>query len=392
MTSQGQTPNRGSDASIKGVNSQAATVVHENDQLPSLDPTNAQIQSVSRPSLGPLQQDGPEMRKYPVQRRARKSPNAGNNSIHRDQTLDSGTTAPILPSVVHPTSTGPANTATRIESPNPALQGQSLRAAIESLSESLRPNKQINRQGEVSPEVVYVKGAGPELSGPAETSSPTEETSDSTVWPQEKKWALATAAASALTSSPMNAGKNISPMEIVHILDRNPCYAELCDFLEVRGFVINRKHFARSLLGSVPSLDTNGSNMRRFSRVSISSLCDLPNNRAANGTVNATVNGAVNGSVNGATNGRVNGVVNGAAKKTSSQNDGVVECYENGVFAILSLVGLGSICWSLILLNTGIPQSTRGEPSWKEGKKHQNPTTSRVGSSGQLGELARSGQ
>lgn len=331
MTSQGQTPNRSSDASEKGINSQAATLVHENDQPPIHGPTNAQLQSESRQSLGPLQQDGPELRNFSVQRRARKSANAGSHVIHRDRTLDSGTTTPILTSAVHPTSTGSANTAARIESPNRAPQGRPVRAATESFSESLRPNKQTDRQGEVSPEVIYVKGAVPELSGPAEASSHTEGTSDRTVWPQDKKWALATAAASALTSSPMNAGKSLSPTEVVQMLDRNLCYAELCDILEVKGFVIDRKHFARSLLSSVPSLGMNDPEMRRSSRVNISNSYGPPYNGAANGTVNATINRAVKGAVNGAVNERVNGVVKETAKKISSQNDGVMESYENGV-------------------------------------------------------------
>lgn len=240
--------------------------------------------------------------------------------------------------MVHPTSAGPVNTATRTESPNPAVQSPSVRAAMESFDKSLNPIRQPNRQGKAHPEGVNVRGEGPAVPEPAETSRPNK-TSDSTTWPQENKWALASAAANALTSSPLNAGKNISARDIVDILDQSPTYTELCQILEHRGFIMNRGQFARLLLAAIPIKDTNSPVSQRSNLVNVPNMDEFPDDGAANGTVHGAVSGAVNGSVDGAVNGRVNR----AAQKTSAQNESPpqslgkdvnVNGFENGTFAI----------------------------------------------------------
>lgn len=314
-----------------------------------LSPYSANNQLSLEPELpiGPLQQDEPDLGRDRAQRRKRKgAKSAGGKSIHRGQTLDSGNATPMSTSAVHPTSSGPVNKATRNDSPNAALQGQSMRAAMESFDESLKSNRKANRRDDVGPEVIYVKGAGPAL--PAFTEASPSPEPGSTIWPQEIKLTLASASAIALKSNSMNASKNISVTEIVHILDQNPSYADLCNILERKGFSIDRAHFARSLLATVPSLDKSSLETQGSSPVNISNSNHLPHNGAANGTVKSAVNGAVNGSNNGANNGAVNGRVNGAVRKIGIRNesapqshrkDGVVDGYENGASAPLDLVG-----------------------------------------------------
>ena len=80
-----------------------------------------------------------------------------------------------------------------------------------------------------------------------------------TYWPESKKKALAEAARIALTSSAPNQGKPITTQEIHELLDQNPSYTQMCEILEYRGFVIDRGHFARTLLKAVPDLGSASS-------------------------------------------------------------------------------------------------------------------------------------
>ena len=75
-----------------------------------------------------------------------------------------------------------------------------------------------------------------------------------TYWPENKKRGLAIAARNALMYPAINHGKNISADEIHALLDRNPSYAQLCEYLEAKGFVIERGPFARTLLAAVPEM------------------------------------------------------------------------------------------------------------------------------------------
>lgn len=91
---------------------------------------------------------------------------------------------------------------------------------------------------------------------PAIPLRPSSSTSSGkTIWPENKKMALAIAAKIALTSAPVNAGKKISSQDIHQLLDQNPSYTELCETLEARGFVLDRGHFARLLLAAVPDVN-----------------------------------------------------------------------------------------------------------------------------------------
>lgn len=83
-------------------------------------------------------------------------------------------------------------------------------------------------------------------------SAPTA--SGQTLWPEEDKWNLASAARDTLLSNLKNEGKYISSTEIHNILNQGPSYEELCKILEAKGFVVDRTPFAQQLLAAVPKL------------------------------------------------------------------------------------------------------------------------------------------
>ena len=79
-----------------------------------------------------------------------------------------------------------------------------------------------------------------------------------THWPEHRKSALAEAARNYLTTTPPNSGKSITAEEIHRLLDQNPSYAQLCEHLEGKGFILNRSLFARYLLTAVPDILSPG--------------------------------------------------------------------------------------------------------------------------------------
>ena len=91
----------------------------------------------------------------------------------------------------------------------------------------------------------------PPKASEAQKGEPPEGT---TYWPEHKKWAIADAAQLALTSTSLNVGKMITSDEIHALLDRNPSYSQMCEYLENKSFVIERGHFARVLLAAVPDI------------------------------------------------------------------------------------------------------------------------------------------
>ncbi|KIV93817.1 hypothetical protein, variant [Exophiala mesophila] len=79
--------------------------------------------------------------------------------------------------------------------------------------------------------------------------------SGNTVWPEEKRNALADAAVSLLKGLPGNANIELASSEVHAMLEKNPSYIELCILLESKGLRFHRGHFARQLLNSVPYLN-----------------------------------------------------------------------------------------------------------------------------------------
>ena len=164
------------------------------------------------------------------------------------------------------------NVSANVESANATMS-----AAMKNFSQNMTSQLQ---PGRLPPQIVHVRGIGPPIpqkpspqepvpgkpsrqepsrQGPnpqesslLELSPPIDPSKKGTIWPQgNHKWALAEAARRALTSGSVNAGRAISVSEIVMILDQNPSYTELCEKLELRGFIIDRGHFARLLLAAV---------------------------------------------------------------------------------------------------------------------------------------------
>ncbi|KAK4940824.1 hypothetical protein LTR10_019096 [Elasticomyces elasticus] len=76
-----------------------------------------------------------------------------------------------------------------------------------------------------------------------------------TIWPEEKRNALAEAAVKALKANPANEQVNIGPADIHAMLQKNPGYIDLCQMLEEKGFKFHRGQFARQLLSNVPYLN-----------------------------------------------------------------------------------------------------------------------------------------
>ncbi|KAL8936468.1 MAG: hypothetical protein Q9211_004178 [Gyalolechia sp. 1 TL-2023] len=171
-------------------------------------------------------------------------------------------------------------------------------AIIEASSHSQQRATSIPQQSSITPpakagpasqdrQVIYVSGVGPlatrpedpqNPSEPAHTSAAPPASTDSgpsnqeahpvktpvqapnpvgrTNWPENKKWDLAVAAKKILLSTPVNSAKaeSISPEQILAYLNENPSYEQLCQLIESKGLIIERGHFARSLLDAVPGM------------------------------------------------------------------------------------------------------------------------------------------
>ena len=246
------------------------SLANGNGQLPSPNPTNSQLPLEPDFSIQLLPGNEFDRGKYPALRRRRKSnKEPANRALARRETLDHNNVTPVATPMVYPSSAGPAVITSTNESLVPAPGAQSMETAIKSFNRSMSPGKHADPKAGPSSQEMYVRG--PELlaSQPTKAAPLAEKPSSGTIWPQDKKWSLAFAAQDALISTSMNAGKNISVGEIVRLLDQSPSYAELCEILERRGFIIDRGHFARLLLSAVPSLNTTNSEEQQSSTVNV---------------------------------------------------------------------------------------------------------------------------
>lgn len=109
----------------------------------------------------------------------------------------------------------------------------------------------------------------------------------STVWPEEKRNALAEAAVKSLKGVPENAGIEISPADIHTMLAQNPSYIDLCEMLEKKGFKFHRGHFARQLLSNVPYLNGPKATSPSTSIPAVAPLQPTPNQ--PNGTFSSAL-------------------------------------------------------------------------------------------------------
>lgn len=109
------------------------------------------------------------------------------------------------------------------------------------------------------PAQALVPVSTPTATGKAKPA-PSVDLSRGTIWPEDKRNALAAAAVNCLREFahkgyPGNANIEITPMDIHAILEGNPSYVDLCEILEQKGFRFHRGQLARQLLVNVPFLN-----------------------------------------------------------------------------------------------------------------------------------------
>ena len=200
----------------------------------------------------------PDLGKFPAQRRKRHSKiltRTGSSSQLRDTPAKDAITNPSAPPGY-----------SHEQPPKPAVQMDASRnnasngsqANLGEINASMRPAMEAFRKASTKDNLIAVPaGHHAQTVKPTVPMQPSSSTpSGKTIWPENKKIALATAAKIALTSAPVNAGKKISSQDIHQLLDQNPSYIELCETLEARGFVLDRGHFARLLLAAVPEVNS----------------------------------------------------------------------------------------------------------------------------------------
>lgn len=104
------------------------------------------------------------------------------------------------------------------------------------------------------------------------TAATPARTGGTTIWPPEKKFELAKAAAHYLTSK--NPDRPIGLDQILEMLNANPSYVELCEQLEHLSFKLDRSIFAKTLLLAVP--DVNSSSRKQSGPVVAAKLSVPP--------------------------------------------------------------------------------------------------------------------
>ncbi|KAI1624061.1 hypothetical protein EDD37DRAFT_397031 [Exophiala viscosa] len=203
--------------------------------LPSA--TSANI-SVSRPLNGYRvvvennQEDLPDLGRFPAERRIRASYVAKRDIRHDTPTIPS----PLVKNA--PLSSVPTSQPGNL---NPAPAGPPVQPTPVSAQQSNVPAVSI---APLAKSPLLTQGLPPR--GP----------SGGTIWPEEKRNALAGEAVKALKANPANEQVNISPADIHAMLEKNPGYIDLCQMLEDKGLKFHRGQFARQLLSNVPYLNT----------------------------------------------------------------------------------------------------------------------------------------
>ncbi|KAL8935722.1 MAG: hypothetical protein Q9216_005292 [Gyalolechia sp. 2 TL-2023] len=262
--------------------------------IPSASAQHSQPDGVNglfSPSPAPHDGELPDLGRFPAQRRrrggktdspARKRKNApkpANGSSPQVNGVQSG--PPIDPAIIEPGS----------YSQQPQQQASS------SVQQSSAASSANGTQADQNRQIVYVSGTGPQPTRPADPKIPPQPTNVSapppastnpalsqelhpthtlgrtpnpagkTNWPEHKKWDLAVAAKRILLAMPVNSAKaqSVSPEQILSYLNENPSYEQLCQMIESKGLIIERGHFARSLLEAVPGMGAGVHQQRQAS-------------------------------------------------------------------------------------------------------------------------------
>ncbi|KAL8705206.1 MAG: hypothetical protein Q9201_001662 [Fulgogasparrea decipioides] len=205
---------------------------------------------IPSPSLAPDQaSESPDLGRFAAQRR-RRGPNVNPIKKRKSKGIPEGMSDPA--SVNGLQSSSPVNSASQ----------QTQQVSSNASASSAERTRQI----------IYVSGTGPQAppqtkpNTPAPTSGHTAgpplaqgqpPSRGNTNWPEHKKWDLARAAKNTLLSYPMNAGKakDITSEHILDLLNQNPSFEQLCRMIESEGFILERSHFARSLLNAIPDME-----------------------------------------------------------------------------------------------------------------------------------------
>ena len=204
--------------------------------------------------------------RFPAQRRRRGG--GVKTSTGRKSGSSTGTSKPVdqvqtTESQGSPVPPELAIPAPKIDQIFPDPRRQSMQQAMEQFNQNsnsplpkaqnlARNNEQAKTNTSTSPPKVSSSTAPPSQPVPVQSAPLLKP--GGTYWPESRKKALAEAAQIALTSSAPNQGKPITTQEIHELLDQNPSYIQMCEIFEYRGFVIDRGHFARTLLKAVPDL------------------------------------------------------------------------------------------------------------------------------------------
>ncbi|OCT44603.1 hypothetical protein CLCR_05354 [Cladophialophora carrionii] len=161
----------------------------------------------------------PDLGRFPAERRIR-------TRVLKPPAESTARSAPAEPVAAQPAVANQSPTASDQGAPAPPLQPQVEAAGL--AAEAMRPLTQ-----------------GLPQKGPA----------GGTIWPEDKRKALADAAIKALKEVPENALVTITPADIHGMLEQNPSYIDLCELLEKKGLKFHRGQFARQLLSNVPYLN-----------------------------------------------------------------------------------------------------------------------------------------
>ena len=269
---------------VGNVTSSIAGIGHDNGQLPDQTPTTRKASSSNEDSVEQL----PDLGRFPAQRRRRRNgagltrsgqspkslPKEGHSQIS-DKTNrvesaienkpPSSSRSNMIDENIESTMQASYRESEQDLLVLPADQQQigfghdqmreTMQAFYENSTKSVNSEAYLQRLGlEDRPHESKKANATAEASISQQPSL--QRASTPTIWPENRKTSLATAAKIALTSNAANEGKKISSEEIRAMLDRNPSYAQLCELFEKRGFVIERSQFARLLLAAVPDVDS----------------------------------------------------------------------------------------------------------------------------------------
>lgn len=103
----------------------------------------------------------------------------------------------------------------------------------------------------------HMPGIAVGLANAAKTSAttPTAQAALSGTWKTARKRRLAEMIVKWLTGQPANQGVEVDQEEVVKLLEENAPYATFCDFLDSKGFWLNRAMLARIILDSNPELN-----------------------------------------------------------------------------------------------------------------------------------------